>query len=152
MLLLDRMRPEYALLLVSAPLMLAALRAWRARIAWVSGVAAIALVALLGYHGWLQSELSPFKGLMQALQEEGSRSVATRYSFDARLDLFENPRMKSAPGLSLSYAEPIPRGLGMALDGDILGVVLDEQRLSTYEFFRFMPVTMPYLPTRRTRF
>jgi hypothetical protein len=147
MLLLDRVRPEYALLLVSAPLMLAALCVCRARIAWVSGAAAVALVALLGHYGLLQSDLSPFKGLMQALQEDGSHSVATRYSFDARLDLFENPRMKSAPGLSLAYIEPVPRGLGMALDGDIVGVLLDEQKLSSYEFFRFVPVAMPYMLT-----
>ena len=145
MLLLDRMRPEYALLLVSAPLLIAALCAWRARAAWLSGGAAVFLVALLGHYGLLQSELSPFKGLMQALQEEGSRTIATRYSFDARLDLFENPRMKSAPGLSLAYTEPVPRGLGVALDGDIVGLLLDEQKLGTYEFFRFMPVAIPYM-------
>jgi hypothetical protein len=143
--LLDRVRPEYALLLVSAPLMLAALLAWRAAVGWIFGATAVVVVALVGYCGLLQSELSPFKGLMQALQDAGSHTVATRYSFDARLDLFENPRMKSAPGLSLAYTEPIPRGLGMALDGDIVGVLLDEKKVGSYEFFRFMPAAMPYL-------
>ena len=143
-LLLDLVRPEYALLIVAMPLMLVSLLEVRRRWGWAAGAAGVVLVFFLIGKGFLSIELSPFKGLMQALREEGSRLVSTTYSSHGRLDLFENPRMKSAPGLSLSYSGPIPKGQGVALDGNILGVLLDETDISSYEFFRSMPVALPY--------
>jgi hypothetical protein len=144
MLLLDLMRPEYALLIVAMPLMLVSLLEVRRRWAWATGAAAAVLVVLLIGKGFLTIELSPFKGLMQALKEEGSKLLSTTDSSHGRLDLFENPRMKSAPGLSLAYSGPIPKGQGVSLDGDILGVLLDETAISSYGFLRFIPVALPY--------
>ena len=144
MLLLDMVRPEYALLIVSTPLMVVSLLELRRGWGWVTGAAVVVLVLLLVSEGLVTIALSPFKGLMQALREEGSKLISTTYSSHGRLDLFDNPRMKSAPGLSLSYSRPIPKGLGTALDGEILGVLLDETHVSTYEFLRFIPVALPY--------
>ncbi len=89
--------------------------------------------------------ISPYKGLTQALKDDDARHVSTIYSSHSRLDLFENPRMKFAPGLSLAYTGQVPKGMGISLDGDIAGVVIDEKGLMKYDFFLYVPSALPYL-------
>ncbi len=95
--------------------------------------------------GQFTAGLSPYKGLMQALKEDGSKHIQTIYSSHSRLDVFESLRMKSAPGLSLSYTKPVPQGLGIALDGEITGVMLDDKNIAEDEFLLYMPSALPYL-------
>jgi hypothetical protein len=90
-------------------------------------------------------KISPYKGLTQALKDDGARHVTTLYSSHSRLDLFENPLMKFAPGLSLSFRKHIPKGLGMALDGEIVGVVMERKDLKEYDFISYVPSALPYL-------
>ncbi len=52
--------------------------------------------------------------------------------------------MKFAPGLSLKYTKPVPQGSGMALDGEIAGVVLDERNISDNGFLSYIPSSLPY--------
>jgi hypothetical protein len=89
--------------------------------------------------------ISPYKGLMQALKDDDARHISTIYSSHSRLDLFENPRMKFAPGLSLAYTGQVPQGMGISLDGDIAGVVIDEKGIMQYDFFLYVPSALPYL-------
>jgi hypothetical protein len=89
--------------------------------------------------------ISPYKGLMQVLKDDDARHISTIYSSHSRLDLFENPRMKFAPGLSLAYTGQVPKGMGISLDGDIVGVVIDEKGLMKYDFFLYVPSALPYL-------
>ena len=89
--------------------------------------------------------ISPYKGLTQALKDDDARHISTIYSSHSRLDLFENPRMKFAPGLSLAYTGQVPKGMGISLDGDIAGVVIDEKGLMKYDFFLYVPSALPYL-------
>ncbi len=95
--------------------------------------------------GQFTAELSPYKGLMQALKEEGSKHLRTIYSSDSRLDIFKSTGMKSAPGLSLSYTRPVPQGLGLALDGEITGVMLDDKQIFEDDFLFHIPSALPYL-------
>jgi hypothetical protein len=90
-------------------------------------------------------KISPYKGLAQALSDDGARHKTTIYTSHSRLDFFENPRMKFAPGLSLAFTGHIPKGLGMALDGEIVGVVIDRKELKQCDFFSYMPSALPYL-------
>ncbi|MCX5805067.1 MAG: hypothetical protein NT010_03205 [Proteobacteria bacterium] len=90
-------------------------------------------------------DISPYKGLMQALKEDGSRHMQTIHTSHSRLDIFENPRMKQAPGLSLAWTKPIPQGLGMALDGDTAGVMLKTKIISDYCYLPFLPSALPDL-------
>ncbi len=53
--------------------------------------------------------------------------------------------MKFAPGLSLAFTGHIPKGLGMALDGEIVGVVIDRKELKQCDFLSYMPSALPYL-------
>jgi hypothetical protein len=95
-------------------------------------------------YGFLTLQISPYKGLMQALKDDNGRLIKTIYSSHSRLDVFENPRMKFAPGLSLVYTKPVPKGIGISLDGEITGVMIDEKQIGDYEFFSFMPSALPY--------
>jgi len=89
--------------------------------------------------------ISPYKGLMQALKDDDARHVETIYSSHSRLDLFENPRTRIAPGLSLAFTKPVPRGIGMALDGDVVGAVMEWDNLKSYDFLSYMPSALPYI-------
>lgn len=95
--------------------------------------------------GTIALEISPYKGLMQALKDDDARLVKTIDTSHARLDVFSNPRMKFAPGLSLGYQKPVPKGLGIAIDGDITGVLLDEKGTKTYEFLKHIPSALPFI-------
>ena len=90
-------------------------------------------------------DMSPYKGLMQALKDDDARNITTIYSPQSRLDLFENPRMKFAPGLSLTFMGQIPKGTGMAIDGEIAGVIMDGKRMATDDFLSYLPSALPYL-------
>lgn len=105
---------------------------------------AVLFLSVLVVSGQFAVNLSPYKGLMQALKEDGSRHIGTGYSSHSRLDIFENPRMKFAPGLSLRYVKPVPQGFGIALDGEIAGVILDERSISDNGFLSYMPSSLPY--------
>jgi len=89
--------------------------------------------------------MSPYKGLMQALKDDDARHISTIYSSHSRLDLFENPRMKFAPGLSFAYTGQVPKGMGISLDGDIAGVFMDGQELMKHDFLLYVPSALPYL-------
>jgi hypothetical protein len=89
--------------------------------------------------------ISPYKGLVQALKDDDARHMATIYSSHSRLDLFENPRMKFAPGLSLAFTGNVPKGIGMALDGEIVGVVMDGRHSTSHDFLAYLPSALPYL-------
>ncbi|HOE17876.1 MAG TPA: hypothetical protein PLX02_09675 [Syntrophorhabdaceae bacterium] len=95
--------------------------------------------------GIVALEISPYKGLMQALKDDNARRIQTINTSHARLDIFSNPRMRSAPGLSLGYERPVPEGLGIAVDGDIAGVLLDERGMKNYAFFEHVPSALPFI-------
>lgn len=98
--------------------------------------------------GFAPLSMSPFKGFMQAITEDGARSITTINSEDSRLDIFQNPRMKYAPGLSLTFTGSVPVGLGVAIDGDISGTLLGEGTLHDYTFLEYMPASLPYIITK----
>jgi hypothetical protein len=114
----------------------------------VTGIALASLLAGLCIPVALEQlpfRISPYKGLIQALNDDDARHIDTIYSSHSQLDLFENPRMKFAPGLSLAFTDTVPRGIGMALDGDIVGVVMDGKDTKSYTFLAYMPSSLPYL-------
>ena len=114
----------------------------------VSRIALVSILLVLCLpigSGMATLTISPYKGLMQALKDDDARHISTIYSSHSRLDLFENPRMKFAPGLSLAYTGQVPKGMGISLDGDIAGVVIDEKAVMKYDFFLYVPSALPYL-------
>jgi hypothetical protein len=114
----------------------------------VSRIALLSILLILCLpigSGMVTLTISQYKGLTQALKDDDAKHITTIYSSHSRLDLFENPRMKFAPGLSLAYTGQVPKGMGISLDGDIAGVVIDEKGVMKYDFFLYVPSALPYL-------
>lgn len=88
-------------------------------------------------------EPSVYKGLMQFLREEGSRLLEVKDSLDSRVYIFESPRMRYAPGLSLTYPQSVPSGKGVSVDGNVRGVLLEPSK-SFCAFYPFLPTYIPY--------
>jgi hypothetical protein len=101
--------------------------------------------------GPFEVPISQYKGLTQALKEEGAAPVQSISTSHSRLDVFENKRMRLAPGLSLAFQGPVPKGLGMALDGDIAGVMTKDQDDGGSEYMLFLPSSLPFLLKRADR-
>ena len=143
--LMNAFKIEYVLVImtvVMGAVILSGLERAFSRIVMGSILSGLCLIIVLDASDF---KISPYKGLAQALKDDGARHVTTLYSSHSRLDLFENSRMKFAPGLSLSFREQIPRGLGMALDGEIVGVVMERKELEAYDFLLYVPSALPYL-------
>jgi hypothetical protein len=121
-------------------------RPWRIAVLPFALIASIPLMA-----GSKFTAISPYKGLMQALRDDGAQLLETVHSSHSRLDVFENRKMKLAPGLSLAYDEAIPKGLGIALDGDLAGVFADETDPASLGFLPFMASALPYRLDHRRR-
>lgn len=142
---MDYMAPDYIIAIPFVFLSVVLVFEFKSRLSKTFFLAAALSLAALIVSGQFTADLSPYKGLMQALKEDGSKHIKTIYSSHSRLDIFENRRMKFAPGLSLTYTKPVPSGLGIALDGEIAGVMLDEKSVSDHEFLLQMPSALPYL-------
>jgi len=143
--LMDALKMEYILVIVTAVtgwIILSALRKTPSKIVMTAILFGLCLCIVLDASSL---KMSPYKGLSQALKDDGAKHVATIYSSHSRLDLFENPQMKFAPGLSLTFTEPVPKGLGMALDGEIAGVVMERKEQAIYKFLSYIPSALPYL-------
>lgn len=90
-------------------------------------VLAVAVGGLLVLAIWvpapLHMRLSPYKDLSGALRYPGAEIVATEWDHGTRVDLVTSEGIRSLPGLSLTYAGPLPRQDGVTFDGDDLSPV-----------------------------
>ena len=86
----------------------------------------LAIVLVVG--GSLKLQLSPYKGLAQLLQIEGTRVIAERSSPLGMLSVVESSKipLRYAPGLSLNASqEPLPQ-LAVFTDGDNMTVLTQQ--------------------------
>jgi hypothetical protein len=120
------------LLCAAAGLAAAPLLADRGRIhrmaAAAAGGLALVLVLLAVSPSLFDPVPSPYKRISQIALDPDARIVATRESAAARLNIVESPTIHSAPGLSLTWRQPLPEEAGLVLDGDTLLPVLDARR------------------------
>lgn len=109
-----------------------------------------ALVVLAGVSpDFMRVRMSQYKGLEQALRYPGAEHIRTYYSGFSRVDVFQSPMARFAPGLSLKYLEPLPRQLGIAVDGAGIDAITDAG--GDMEFLGFLPSALPYeLSERRS--
>ncbi|MGB5440521.1 MAG: SAM-dependent methyltransferase [Gammaproteobacteria bacterium] len=85
----------------------------------------LAAVLLLIPASWSSLEMSPYKGLSQALQIKDSRIIAQHSSPLGLLSVVASPTipLRHAPGLSLNAITEPPVQLGVFTDGDGLSVI-----------------------------
>ncbi len=113
-------------------------------------IAAVALITVLGGlmitdTGLVRLNISQYKPLSMALLFPGARHIETRYSPYSRVDIFESPAARSAPGLSLRYLDPLPRQTGIAIDAGEIHAVTDQKDGSRLAFLDYLPSRLPYL-------
>ena len=91
----------------------------------LSFLTAIILVLIWNSPGLPIVKMSPYKSLPQALKYPGSRIIKTQWNAVTRVDWFESPLARFAPGLSLNFIEELPKQIGITLDGDSLTAYSD---------------------------
>lgn len=64
--------------------------------------------------------LTPYKALAQAQLYPGSDIIFSRWNAFSRVDVIQSEGIRSAPGLSFAYTDPLPPQLGLTVDGDNL--------------------------------
>jgi spermidine synthase len=85
-----------------------------------SAVLVLLSLWLLRLPPFLGLNLSPYKGLYQALLNPDAKQVSSRWNAFSRVDVVESPGIRSLPGLSFGYQGAFPPQAGVAVDGDNL--------------------------------
>jgi len=104
------------------------------------------IVILLGI--WLTGslpifEMNSYKTLPQALKYPGSKRIDTKWNAVSRVDWFESPLARFAPGLSLNYMAKLPPQIGITIDGDML-TAYSSWTDSKQDFLHYLPGSIIY--------
>jgi hypothetical protein len=105
----------------------------------------IELFLLLIRPAFISPVMSTYKPLPFALAYPGAHTIATRYSPYARIDIFQSPAVRFAPGLSLTYLDPLPPQTGVAVDGGDIHAITHDGDPSLMKFIDHLPSALPYM-------
>jgi hypothetical protein len=97
---------------------------------------------------YIRPIMSPYKPLPSALSYPGAVTMDTRHSPYARIDLFDSPAVRFAPGLSLTYLDPLPSQTGVAVDGSDIYAIMNAGDPSRMDFVDHLPSALPYVLAR----
>ncbi len=86
--------------------------------------------------------MSPSRGLPTALLDPQARVLKTHWSAWTRVDHFSGAAARVAPGLSLNYRGVLPKGEGLAIDGDHVVPFLKD--VPNLEWLDFIPHALAY--------
>ncbi len=114
-------------------------------------VAALLLLVLV-FIGWrtnilpasqfLGLRISPYKSLSYALQYPGVQMISTRWNTFSRVDRVTSPGIRSFPGMSYLYMQPLPPEDAIFTDGDDLSPVVRPG--SSMDFAGYMPSAVAF--------
>ncbi len=112
---------------------------------------AVVLLALPG--NWLEPQVSPYKGLSQALRVTGTQVIERQSSPLGVLAVMASNTvpLRYAPGLSLRAATPIPEQLGLFTDADALSVINRNPRGEPLAYLDQLTSALPYYLADRQR-
>ena len=91
----------------------------------------------------VELRISPYKALPQVLRQQGSELAWTGWNAFSRVDVVRSNALHQAPGLSFTYAQPLPPQTALTVDGDNLTSLTD----STPEkatFTEYLPTSVAY--------
>lgn len=117
----------------------------------------VALLSLLLFWqpSFLSLRLSPYKPLSTALRFPGASLLETRWNAFSRVDVLKSPAVRTAPGMSLEYLEPLPPQLGLTVDADQLSAITHfegrPEETADLRFLDFLPSSLPYQLTQPER-
>jgi hypothetical protein len=93
----------------------------------------------------VEIRISPYKSLPSALRYPGARLIDTRENSFSRIDIIESPAVRFAPGLSLKYLKPLPRQIGISVDGaGLSAITYYDGKRESLEFTSYLPSALPY--------
>jgi hypothetical protein len=103
------------------------------------------LFLLLTQPAFIRPVMSTYKPLPFALAYPGAHTIETRYSPYARIDIFQSHAVRFAPGLSLTYLDPLPPQTGVAVDGGDIHAITRDGDPSLMKFIDHLPSSLPYV-------
>jgi hypothetical protein len=152
LLILGLVTPERAVFLLALPPLAAAATSGSRRLRAVALLcASLSLWLFVQQPEVMRLRLSPYKGLEGALRFPGALLIDSHPSPFARIDTFESPAARFAPGLSLRWLRPLPRQVGLAVDGGDLSAITDVHNRQALGFLEELPAALPYATGRRGR-
>lgn len=104
----------------------------------ILGTVLIISAVLLSGKG-LCFRISDYKSLAFFLKQKGATLTATRWDEKTRLDLFESPAVRYAPGLSLNYNGPLPEQTGLSLDAERIYALNDKGQPAFLDYLPLWP-------------
>lgn len=121
------------------------------RSAW----AAVPLLLLLFPPSFLELKISPYKPLSAALLHPGSRLLETRWNSFSRVDVFESPAVRTAPGLSLRFSGSLPPQIGLCVDAERMNALTrlsgEPENREELLFLSALPASFPFQAFRPRR-
>ena len=93
---------------------------------------------------FVQLRMSPYKGLQVALRYPGAERLGTYDSPFSRIDFFRSPAVRFAPGLNLTYLEPLPEQIGFSIDGGEINAITSPRDPASMDFLSYLPAALPY--------
>jgi hypothetical protein len=137
--------PERTLFLISMLAATAAFIRGGHAVRWASALLfCLELFVLLAQPAFIKPVMSTYKPLTFALTYPGAVTIDTRYSPYARIDIFQSPAVRFAPGLSLTYLDPLPTQTGVAVDGGDIHAIIHAGDPSRMKFIDHLPSALPY--------
>jgi len=144
-----RINTEHAVVILSSLALTGAFITGKGR----TRIAAVLFLAvnafLFSMPGLITPRMSAYKGLQFALKYPGAVHLKTYNDPFSRIDLFESPAVRFAPGLSLTYLDSLPKQIGLSIDGSDINAVTDARNTASLRFLSYLPSALPYAMGRR---
>ncbi len=137
--------PEYAILTASLLCFIASFVTDGKNMKWFVSFLIIVNVLLLIIHpDFINIKLSPYKNLSLSLKYPGAQHLKTYYNSFSRIDSLKSPAVRFAPGLSLTYLDPLPEQIGLSVDGSEMNAVTKAEDKNSLRFLKFLPSALAY--------
>ena len=92
----------------------------------------------------MEIRISPYRDLMMAMRYEDSTLIDSRWNAVSKIEIFDSPAVRFAPGISIRYMESLPDQTGIAVDGGSLQAITvfgNDQM----DFIEHLPSSLSYV-------
>lgn len=137
--------PEKIVFLLSTTAIIGAFVIGGKRIRLLSGILiALNVLIIMQNPEFIRPRMSAYKGLQIALKFPDAKHINTFNSPFSRIDIFKSPAVRFAPGLSLTYLEPLPEQTGISIDGSEINAITNARDKKALGFLKHLPSAIPY--------
>jgi len=93
---------------------------------------------------FIKPRMSPYKELQMALRYPGAEHLSKYFSPFSRIDIFKSPAARFAPGISLTYLDPLPQQIGISTDGGEINAITTFDDIKKLAFLEYLPSALVY--------